>query len=486
MNKINTKFPIWWFVIVFIVFLGSWFFVWANLSSLYSNQNQDKLTLWMWNSLVNEIESIENRVHTLSPEDMSVFDKKMWNNSTLSATEWTNLVKIVENLYNSCDSGSSIDLADLYKEWENQTLSDENRNKLVKTVWEVENKCDWYCEDDSDCGDWYSCFYNSFCLNTCLNELCPSEDWPYPVYFPSLDCSFSYDCVDWWAWLYQPQGSYWLFVLFDPFLGFYSYDDQVVCGDRNASYSLSFPFILENLSKIDPWELDYIYTQDCKIKDSYGCGLYTDEYCRDWWSRSNFDVLEDWKMTRTCNKGSQSSECGSFCSGSYSSSSDICGDFPSATCDYSERMWCDIWNSEIVKEGWANENGSSWDVWKCVIYDDNNEKVKSTSCSADLDYCPNWDKTDSPYDGRCWSSGWWWWWWNTSGPKVCPDDVSKQCNADMNSEQYLAHPDDCRKYCQCSEGIAYELDCLPWTVFDNSRNICDRDHKVNCWTRPYS
>lgn len=49
-------------VIFFVIVVCSGLFVWANLSSLYAENNDDKLNIDMWNELVNRVITLQNKI----------------------------------------------------------------------------------------------------------------------------------------------------------------------------------------------------------------------------------------------------------------------------------------------------------------------------------------------------------------------------------------------------------------------------------------
>ncbi|XP_069184034.1 peritrophin-1-like isoform X2 [Procambarus clarkii] len=74
----------------------------------------------------------------------------------------------------------------------------------------------------------------------------------------------------------------------------------------------------------------------------------------------------------------------------------------------------------------------------------------------------------------------------TEEPRVpCDPEVSAQCPPqDGYDSVYLPMPTDCSKFCICSGGTAYEKECFPGLVWDDTRNVCNWPNLVDCGTRP--
>lgn len=65
--------------------------------------------------------------------------------------------------------------------------------------------------------------------------------------------------------------------------------------------------------------------------------------------------------------------------------------------------------------------------------------------------------------------------------KPCPEEVSAKC-PELQGEMpvYLAHPDDCSKFCECSaSAIAFEIKCDANLFWDDVSNICNWPYLVS-------
>jgi len=68
---------------------------------------------------------------------------------------------------------------------------------------------------------------------------------------------------------------------------------------------------------------------------------------------------------------------------------------------------------------------------------------------------------------------------------LCAADISAQCPVpDVGNAVMLPDPEDCSKYCQCSNGVAYAFDCAPGSLFDVVDVRCETASDVDCGTRP--
>ncbi|KAK8396892.1 hypothetical protein O3P69_005105 [Scylla paramamosain] len=74
----------------------------------------------------------------------------------------------------------------------------------------------------------------------------------------------------------------------------------------------------------------------------------------------------------------------------------------------------------------------------------------------------------------------------TEVPKIpCPSEVSDKCpSVDGPTPVYLAHPNDCTKFCVCDDQVAFEQDCMKGLVFDEVIHVCNWPYNVDCGTRP--
>ncbi|MCL4126707.1 UNVERIFIED_CONTAM: hypothetical protein GTU68_063197 [Idotea baltica] len=75
---------------------------------------------------------------------------------------------------------------------------------------------------------------------------------------------------------------------------------------------------------------------------------------------------------------------------------------------------------------------------------------------------------------------------STSVPSLyCPDEVSDQCpEVDGDVPVFIADPDDCQGFCECSSGLAYSLTCQDGTLWDEENNVCNFPDNVDCGDRP--
>ncbi|TOF75941.1 hypothetical protein CGJ15_26995, partial [Vibrio parahaemolyticus] len=69
----------------------------------------------------------------------------------------------------------------------------------------------------------------------------------------------------------------------------------------------------------------------------------------------------------------------------------------------------------------------------------------------------------------------------TNGEAVqCSQEISALCPAeDGIYPVYLADPDDCSAFCQCSKGIAWHFKCQPNLLFNDHLNTCDWPNQVD-------
>jgi len=73
----------------------------------------------------------------------------------------------------------------------------------------------------------------------------------------------------------------------------------------------------------------------------------------------------------------------------------------------------------------------------------------------------------------------------TSPRPQCAPEVSAECPAvDPGTPVYLADPEDCSAFCECSNGVAYSKQCTQGTYYDPDRHICDWPTNVDCGDRP--
>merc|ERR1712212_114557 len=69
--------------------------------------------------------------------------------------------------------------------------------------------------------------------------------------------------------------------------------------------------------------------------------------------------------------------------------------------------------------------------------------------------------------------------------KQCNETISAQCPPIDGSEPvFIADPDNCAIYCECSGGDAWEIICAPGTVFDEDLHLCNWPEVVDCGNRP--
>ncbi|XP_069992651.1 peritrophin-1 [Penaeus vannamei] len=67
----------------------------------------------------------------------------------------------------------------------------------------------------------------------------------------------------------------------------------------------------------------------------------------------------------------------------------------------------------------------------------------------------------------------------------CPYEVSVKCPAvDGDFPTFFAHPDDCSKGCECSKGIALEVQCQFGLLWDDTVSVCNWAYQVDCGSRP--
>ncbi|MCL4139092.1 UNVERIFIED_CONTAM: hypothetical protein GTU68_006091 [Idotea baltica] len=67
----------------------------------------------------------------------------------------------------------------------------------------------------------------------------------------------------------------------------------------------------------------------------------------------------------------------------------------------------------------------------------------------------------------------------------CSDEVSDQCpTTDGDFPVYIANPDDCQSFCECSAGLAYSFTCQDGTLWDEEYNVCNFPEYVDCGDRP--
>ncbi|KAK8748313.1 hypothetical protein OTU49_016069 [Cherax quadricarinatus] len=68
----------------------------------------------------------------------------------------------------------------------------------------------------------------------------------------------------------------------------------------------------------------------------------------------------------------------------------------------------------------------------------------------------------------------------------CDESVSALCpEVDPALPVYLANPDDCRAFCECSAGTAYIFLCDPGLLYNDVLEMCDWADDVDCGNRPY-
>nr|XP_053629650.1 uncharacterized protein LOC128686664 [Cherax quadricarinatus] len=67
----------------------------------------------------------------------------------------------------------------------------------------------------------------------------------------------------------------------------------------------------------------------------------------------------------------------------------------------------------------------------------------------------------------------------------CDDAISDQCPAEDGPDPlYIAVPENCQEYCECSQGTAYLFECGEDTLFDDVLKECNWATHVNCGSRP--
>ncbi|KAF7271208.1 hypothetical protein GWI33_015890 [Rhynchophorus ferrugineus] len=55
---------------------------------------------------------------------------------------------------------------------------------------------------------------------------------------------------------------------------------------------------------------------------------------------------------------------------------------------------------------------------------------------------------------------------------------------DGGSPTYIADPDDCSAFYECSNGEPWRIVCAPGALFDANSLKCENEEDVNCGTRP--
>merc|ERR1719244_1320638 len=67
----------------------------------------------------------------------------------------------------------------------------------------------------------------------------------------------------------------------------------------------------------------------------------------------------------------------------------------------------------------------------------------------------------------------------------CSSEITKLCpETDPSVPVFIADPDDCTAYCECSAGTAWRFHCAPGTAFDEDLDLCTWIDDVDCGDRP--
>ncbi|XP_071524805.1 uncharacterized protein [Panulirus ornatus] len=72
-----------------------------------------------------------------------------------------------------------------------------------------------------------------------------------------------------------------------------------------------------------------------------------------------------------------------------------------------------------------------------------------------------------------------------NGGHQCDASITAQCPfPDGPNPIFLPVPENCREYCECSDGIAWLFVCAPGTLFDAQLGLCNWEDLVDCYGRP--
>ncbi|KAG7165592.1 putative Chitin binding Peritrophin-A domain-containing protein 37 [Homarus americanus] len=67
----------------------------------------------------------------------------------------------------------------------------------------------------------------------------------------------------------------------------------------------------------------------------------------------------------------------------------------------------------------------------------------------------------------------------------CSKKITDECPAkDPTPPLYIADPDNCSKYCECSGGIAWSFHCDANLLYNDIKHVCDWPNNVDCGSRP--
>ena len=237
-------------------------------------------------------------------------------------------------------------------------------------------------------------------------------------------------------------------TVFDPFRGRCNWDILVKVWNRTKNYQST-------------WYNEF----DCDInnKDSFWCWYNLWNYCQDWYSISDLPLWWTRSISWICtddNDSSNSITCGTSCLDPefvYNPDIKECVKRPPPSC----------WLVEGTCTPWIPENYKSTDslyIRECSMLWYTNIK-----CNLPKPEDPwNWKVTpDKP--------------WSIQDPKC----VSACKHAGIGPRWggiVTAYPDDCRLFCNC-ETFTKRI-CLWWTFFDEVKDICEWENKVDCWSRP--
>ncbi|KAG7165594.1 putative Chitin binding Peritrophin-A domain-containing protein 38 [Homarus americanus] len=74
----------------------------------------------------------------------------------------------------------------------------------------------------------------------------------------------------------------------------------------------------------------------------------------------------------------------------------------------------------------------------------------------------------------------------TNGQELqCSKEISAQCPVnDPTPPVYIADPDNCANYCECSGGSAWSFHCDANLMYNDIKHVCDWPNNVDCGSRP--
>merc|ERR1712179_680405 len=71
------------------------------------------------------------------------------------------------------------------------------------------------------------------------------------------------------------------------------------------------------------------------------------------------------------------------------------------------------------------------------------------------------------------------------GEGQCKQEISAKCpSPDPGTPVYLADPEDCSKFCECSGGAAWSEHCADGLMYDEILHLCNWPNSVDCGSRP--